>query len=218
MSNSENLDLNNSETPKLSFVSQTLDEMNKIHEQLMEKHFESPDFSWVKHHTETVNDFYESQIPQLFMEHNPIQMYHKQIESINDYKYRCRLFLGGKKGDKIYIGKPIIYQNGKKNYLYPNEARLKNLTYACSIHYDVEIEFDMYNEETKTYEEKQGETLEKIYLGKFPIMLHSNLCVLQGLSKRIRYSLGNAKMIMEDILSLMVKKRRLYRKKSLQTI
>ena len=30
---------------------------------------------------------------------------------------------------------------------------------------------------------------EKIYLGKFPIMLQSNMCVLQGLQAEARYNL-----------------------------
>jgi hypothetical protein len=57
--------------------------------------------------------------------------------------------LGGKNADKIYFGKPIIYDDTSPNdipdpyphYMYPNEARLRNMTYGMTINYDVEIEF-----------------------------------------------------------------------------
>jgi DNA-directed RNA polymerase II subunit RPB2 len=44
---------------------------------------------------------------------------------------------------------------------------------------------DQKIEETKTYE--------KIYLGRFPIMLHSNLCILKGLSTEARFNVGECR-------------------------
>ena len=50
--------------------------------------------------------------------------------------------LGGKDGSKIYFGKPIIYDDDDNiHYMYPNEARLRNMTYGMTIHYDVDVEF-----------------------------------------------------------------------------
>ena len=48
--------------------------------------------------------------------------------------------------DKIYYGKPIIYDADnegmeREHYMYPNEARLRNMTYGFTIHYDVDIKF-----------------------------------------------------------------------------
>ena len=56
----------------------------------------------------------------------------------------------------------------------------------------------MDNGEGKTGEEKfttHKETviLEKKYLGKFPIMLGSNLCILKGLSKETKFNLTTSK-------------------------
>ena len=55
--------------------------------------------------------------------------------------------------------------------------RLRNMTYGISIHYDVEVDFILKLDG----EEKQEHsiTLEKIFLGRFPIMLMSNLCILK---------------------------------------
>ena len=64
--------------------------------------------------------------------------------------------------------------------MYPNEARLKNMTYGFYIHYDVDLEFTILNDKGEPIEtdEPLNLTLEKIYLGRFPIMLQSNLCIL----------------------------------------
>ena len=54
---------------------------------------------------------------------------------------QCKLYMGGKDGSKIYFGKPVIHDDNNVHYMYPNEARLRNMNYSMTIHYDVEIEF-----------------------------------------------------------------------------
>merc|ERR1711991_278685 len=49
---------------------------------------------------------------------------------------------GGKNGDKVYLGKPIIYDDHDNiHYMFPNEARLRDMTYGTTIHFDIEIDF-----------------------------------------------------------------------------
>jgi DNA-directed RNA polymerase II subunit RPB2 len=74
--------------------------------------------------------------------------------------------------------------------MYPNDARLRNMNYGVTIHYDVHVDFIYYNGDQKIVE---SSILEKIYLGKFPIMLHSNLCILKGLSCEARFNLGECR-------------------------
>ena len=78
------------------------------------------------------------------------------------------LYLGGKDGSKIYFGKPIIYYDNYTHYIYPNDARLRNMTYGMTIHYDVDVDIIYFEGGLKR---EHTITLEKIYLGKFPIML-----------------------------------------------
>ena len=58
------------------------------------------------------------------------------------YEYDDKLYIASN-GDGIYITKPTFYDHttGETKLLYPNEARLKNLTYATSIYCSLYIKF-----------------------------------------------------------------------------
>jgi DNA-directed RNA polymerase II subunit RPB2 len=85
--------------------------------------------------------------------------------------------------------------------MYPNDARLRNMTYAITIHYDVDVEYFIHDDDkTSEVERKQTfdkphatKTFEKIYLGRFPIMLMSDQCILKGLTPAARFELGECK-------------------------
>ena len=84
--------------------------------------------------------------------------------------------------------------------MYPNEARLRNMTYGITIHYDVDVKFKILIDKkdgstgiNKFRVLEHTETLEKIYLGRFPIMLQSNLCLLNGLNREARFNMGECK-------------------------
>ena len=261
---------------------------------IIQSHFEENPQFLVSHHIESYDDFFQNGIFTLFKEKNPITLYSKYDESIEDYRYKCNLYMGGKNGTKIYFGKPVIYDKGNAHYMYPNEARLRNMTYGMTVHYDIDAEFidilypgqdpsviapeflssgerveleddeaDAYLEEIER-ERKASEgnfkksggasvdptsmkgtadredpafigggpekrkkrsqlpykltanmaamlreateksmsgpntqtrviTLEKIYLGKFPVMVQSKYCILNGLTREARHSLGECR-------------------------
>ena len=252
----------------------------------------------VRHHTESYNDFFKTGIFQIFKEKNPLEINTRFDKDINDFRSKCIIYFGGKDGSKIYFGKPIIYDDDNSHYMFPNEARLRNMTYGMTIHYDIEVEFidilgtgesptiiglenleheggddfedsdyeggnnslknlkkkktkvssvidedgkekekTINNEVDKEERKKQLEAhggspkpqqrkrrvgkkldvtpaenallreateksminkntqkrtmvLEQIFLGKFPIMVHSDYCVLQGLPREVRHTMG----------------------------
>ena len=145
----------------------------------------------VKHHIESYNDFYKNGLKQIFKEKNPIKILKAQDPISKEFKNKCELYFGGMNGDKIYYGKPVIYDDTRSHFMYPNEARIRNMTYGFTIHYDVEVVFkimDANNTETET-----SMVLEKIYLGRFPIMIQSDLCILNGLPSEIRFNMGECR-------------------------
>lgn len=145
-----------------------------------------------KHHLDSYNDFITNGIPRIFRDNNPIKIMKEQDEKTKEFRLQCRLYLGGKDGSKIYYGKPIIYDDDeRKHFMFPNEARLRNMNYAFSIHYDIDVEYTIIQDDG-TKEESET-TIEKQYLGKFPIMLKSNLCILNGLDNETCFNMGECR-------------------------
>ena len=150
----------------------------------------------VKHHLKSYNDFFDNGIYQIFKENNPITFFKDANKKTNIFKYNFNMYLGGKEGNKIYFGKPVIYDfddlNERQHIMYPNEARIRNMTYGVSIHYDVDVDFTIYMEDDKPPVEKTI-TLSQIFLGMFPIMLKSNLCILNKLNGEVCYQMGECR-------------------------
>ncbi len=148
----------------------------------------------VKHHLQSYNDFFDRGLLQILREKNPIRFF-KEQDKKGEYLHRADIYIGGKDGQRVYYGKPMIYPNaGEAKLMYPNEARLKNMSYSFAIHYDVDIDFTILSDDGSgrgTYnEDKRTVTLDKMFLGRFPVMLQSNLCILNGLAPQVRSSMG----------------------------
>ena len=159
---------------------------------IIDKFFADNPYILVAHHLDSYNDFFANGLNRIFKEKNPIKIMKQQDPKTSEFNYTCNLYLGGKDGSKVYYGKPIIYDDNREHYMFPNEARLRNMTYGITIHYDVDVEFTLRTEgsdQIKTH----ALTLEKIFLGRFPIMLSSNLCILNGLDRYARFEMGECK-------------------------
>ena len=173
---------------------------NNISWKTIDKYFSENKNIIIKHHLDSYNDFFSKGIMDIFKDRNPLTIFKDLDKETKEYKYECEIYLGGVNADKIYYGKPVIYDESREHYMYPNEARLRNMTYAFTIHYDIELKIRILidKEDGSTGKNKwkiHNETLtfEKIYLGKFPIMLQSNMCLLQNLEREVRYNMGECK-------------------------
>jgi DNA-directed RNA polymerase II subunit RPB2 len=168
---------------------------NRMSWNIIDKYFAFDKYNLVAHHLDSYNNTFLRNIENIFRDNNPIQFIERETEK-NEQQNRIFLYMGGKEGKQLYFGKPIIYDEYDResenvnHYMYPNEARLRNMTYGFTIHYDVVVDFVYYVAGQKI---EETITLEKIYLGRFPIMLHSNLCILKGLSTDIRFQLGECR-------------------------
>jgi len=154
---------------------------------------------FVSHHLDSYNEFLNNGIKRIIKEKNPIRVIKHQKDE--NKELQCHLYIGGKSGDKLHYGKPIIYDEQGEHYMYPNDARLRNMTYAITIHYDVDVEYFIHDEDKNPEVDKKQifdkphatKTFEKIYLGRFPIMLMSDQCILKGLTPAARFELGECK-------------------------
>jgi DNA-directed RNA polymerase II subunit RPB2 len=158
---------------------------------LIDKYFKDNPNNLVAHHLDSYNEFFKNGIHRIFHENNPIRFIEREQEGeASDKRNECLLYLGGKDGKSIYFGKPIIYDDNNAHYMFPNDARLRNMNYGITIHYDVEVDFKYYVGGEKR---EHSITLNKIYLGRFPIMLQSDLCILKSLSKEVRFNMGECR-------------------------
>ena len=70
----------------------------------------------------------------------------------------------------VSIRKPTIFENnGAVTPMYPNDARLRNLTYAAPIYVDLHITTPLRDKE-KGIEETKVRMLPNIHVGKIPVM------------------------------------------------
>jgi DNA-directed RNA polymerase II subunit RPB2 len=259
---------------------------------IIDSYFKGNPQSLVTHHHESYNDFFTKGIYKILKETNPIRIhtnYDIRLPRYNadenrldpelglgEYRSQANLYIGGKDGSRLYFGKPVIYDDDREHYMYPNEARLRNMSYSMTIHYDIEVEYidilregeiprvigageltggslnvedgdDDDDDNTKSlfktnFKKTKGEEidggapkqenrlkkriekkaeftpkevaqirqktaesligdniqkrtviLEKIFLGKFPIMVQSNFCILSGLPKEVRFQMGECR-------------------------
>jgi len=157
---------------------------------LIDKYFNDNPNCLVSHHLESFNDFFKSGIKRIFHENNPIRFIEREDESVPGKRNECLLYLGGKEGNNIYYGKPVIYDDNNAHYMFPNDARLRNMTYGITIHYDVDVDIIYYvGDEKKIY----NMLINKVYLGRFPIMLQSDLCILNGMNREVRFNAGECR-------------------------
>ena len=172
----------------------------------IDKNFKEHKDFLIKHQIDSYNQFL-NQINSIFKENNPIKIFLDRDENSGDYNCECHLYMGGKDGSKIYFGKPVMYENKKMCLMYPNSARLKNMSYNFTIHYDVDVEYlikddtsniEETNEKTKKNKKESdytihSDTVTNILLGRFPVMLQSDMCILKGLNENIRYNMGECR-------------------------
>ena len=125
---------------------------------------DSPNYL-MKHRIDPYEKFYKKDIYDILTKHNPIRIYTK------DKKSQCNLYIGGKNGNKIYFGKPIIYDaEGKEHFMFPNEARLLNLTYAMDLHYDMEVEIVHYLDESDFLSLEGNEFIKQLHDGNVDLL------------------------------------------------
>ena len=152
----------------------------------------------VRHHIDSYNDFIQNKIPLImknFAKNPPYVLIDKEDRNIT---YEIKVYYGGKTHDRYKITKPTIinYPGGETRQLFPNEARLKDITYGADFFYDIDIEFTMKKGDDIILDKVPSphtHILKNIYLGKIPIMLKSDLCVLSTAHGELLTQMGEDK-------------------------
>ena len=78
--------------------------------------------------------------------------------------------------------------------MFPHEARLRNFTYASNMTVDLNIKYIVRTGEELENVQTYYKVLPKIHIGKLPIMLRSNICVLSQYKHLTSEVIGECKM------------------------
>jgi DNA-directed RNA polymerase II subunit RPB2 len=129
----------------------------------------------VEHQIESYEDFIRNKLPLIVSSTAPIVVWHEQDEVTKKYKYEFRLSF-----ENITYIKPRIYEaTGRVKPMFPQEARLRNFTYAAQMFADVRFVTRIYSGEKLDVITEQSRIFEGISLGKIPVMLGSSLCIMK---------------------------------------
>jgi DNA-directed RNA polymerase beta subunit len=130
----------------------------------------------VRHQLESYNNFVGYQIIKTIEMFNPVHI--KSEEDFNHTigKYSLEMFITF---ENFHIYRPQIHENnGAIKLMFPQEARLRNFTYSSAMTIDINIKYIIRDGEKLDIVKTLYKTLPKIHIGKLPIMLKSNICVL----------------------------------------
>jgi len=119
---------------------------------LIDVYFKENPQALVRHHIDSYNQFIEHDIFQIMRDMSPLTVRLGMDKNTREFQTNCHLYFGGKDGKRVYFGKPVIFDPDNSHYMFPNEARLRDMTYAVTIHYDIEVEY------TRTLQENEVPT------------------------------------------------------------
>lgn len=130
----------------------------------------------VRHQIESYNDFINIQLEKTIQMFNPVV-----ITSEQDYDRKTRkhkLEIDVTFSDFHLYRAQIHENNGATKLMFPQEARLRNFTYASTMTVDANIKYTVRSGEHLENVQTFHKSLPGINIGKMPIMLKSSTCIL----------------------------------------
>ena len=157
---------------------------------VIESYFRDVGNPWTQHQIGSYNECLSEMFEKIIhdKQNNPIIINGDLDQDTNKFNMEYELRFG-----EVYIGKPIIQENsGATKLLTPNEARMRNITYAASLYVDIRHQVK-YRKDNGEWDDPDKELVPRVMLGKIPIMLGSKFCVLSEKSTDTRMELGECK-------------------------
>jgi DNA-directed RNA polymerase II subunit RPB2 len=162
---------------------------------LLDTYFKTNSYPYTRHHIDSYDQFLSKDLGLIVKNENPILILKERIGDTDFYKYKVEIFVGGQEGNQLLIGLPTItLQGGKETrLLFPNEARLRNLTYSSTVYANILVKVT-YTEEVIAGVPREMVLDPVIYekhpLFRIPVMLHSRYCSLHNKPKEFLEQAG----------------------------
>ncbi|GFZ45147.1 DNA-directed RNA polymerase II subunit RPB2 [Saitozyma sp. JCM 24511] len=152
----------------------------------------------VRQQLESFNEFIDNTMQEIVDENSRLALdqYNQHTGRSGDETRRHEISFG-----QIYLARAAMTESdGTTNAMFPQEARLRNLTYSAPLYIDMKSTLlsagateDPIEADWKPVLDAEGniqETEDKAFIGKVPIMTRSNFCLLHNLPPDHFYELG----------------------------
>lgn len=179
---------------------------------ILAKYFTETEFALTRHHLDSYEQCMFEEIPSIIAASNPIVLLKTLLDKATAlYAYRMEIFIGPSSEDgdsKFSIAPPVIILDGGQTVrrMFPNEARLRNLTYAAQIHADIVVrftktEFTVTDGVANAVKDEDGElktTTETMSIPNFPlfrmpVLLRSRLCTTASTDPTLLEEMGECR-------------------------
>jgi DNA-directed RNA polymerase beta subunit len=146
---------------------------------IIESYFQSQHLErLVRHQIESYNHFINYQIQRTIAMFNDVAIRSEKYFIPEEKIHGLEVILSFA---NFRMNPPQIHEaTGATKIMMPNEARLRNFTYASTMHIDVHVKYIIRDGVNPAKEAPRiiEKTLSKVNIGKMPIMLKSSACIL----------------------------------------
>ena len=128
----------------------------------------------VRHLLSSYDDFISTKIKDIIDGFNEaFEISHLYLPDHKVHKYVIKINV-----ENPIMTKPsIVEKDGNTTIMFPNCARLRNLTYAAPMYADFTITVSIFDEVAGTYSD-DTRRVQRVHIGKIPIMVRSKYCTL----------------------------------------
>ena len=128
----------------------------------------------VHHQLHSYNEFIQKNLPEIIYGYNPIHLSYEYMPAHNSHQYELFITF-----EAAQMTAAMIHENdGSMKLMLPNDARKRNFTYASDLSVNLSIHYIQRNPDNGSVILDKTTRIDKVSLGKVPIMLHSCLCLL----------------------------------------
>ena len=127
----------------------------------------------VAHQLDSYNDFVMRLMEQIIEGFNPVDICNKY-----DPEHGCHQYVLSLEVSNPRLSKPQVHEkDGSTKVMMPNDARLRNLTYAAPLTVDLHVTAKTYSPEAGAYV-SDTKRINSVALGRIPVMVRSRYCML----------------------------------------
>lgn len=156
---------------------------------ILDLHFEQQRVL-TQHQINSFNRFVSDNIPDIIEQFNPITI---KVDKLNEEDNTAITYMIKVSFTNPRINKPYHQENNGSIYpMYPNQARIRNFSYSSKLIVDAQHEVIKMSSNGEILDKKVYST-PKIHIGKIPIMLQSEYCVLDDIPREIFHTIGEDK-------------------------